>query len=149
MLLTVLQNHQTEGFFQREREIERDEQMYCLITVKRSKAGMCFRSNTLSLTISAILTDVSSQPDIGIGIGYRYYGSLFNLRRLQAKTMMFADGFVLNATSGPEKEFIEYTFSESYSRYRLTISVTKIHSFSIYVSTESQYFNYKSVRRYV
>ena len=57
---------------------------------------------------SAMLTDAFRDADVGIGINYRTDGSVFNLRRLQAKTkvstdtindFLFADDCALNAAT--------------------------------------------------
>ena len=68
----------------------------------------CVLAPTLfSLMFSAMLTDAFKVMDIGIGIRWRFDGSIFNLRRLQAKTkvqsdtindLLFAHDCALNAT---------------------------------------------------
>ena len=50
------------------------------------KQGCVLAPILFSLMFSAMLTDAFGDSDVGIGIRYRYDGSLFNLRRLQAKT---------------------------------------------------------------
>ena len=68
----------------------------------------CVLAPTLfSIMFSAMLTDAFRDTDVGIGISYCTNGSVFNLRRLQAKTkvtsdtvndFLFADDCALNAT---------------------------------------------------
>ncbi len=50
------------------------------------KQGCVFALTMFSLMFSAMLTDAFNDSDAGIGIRYRYDGSLFNLGWLQAKT---------------------------------------------------------------
>ena len=50
------------------------------------KQGCVLAPTLFSMMFSAMLTDAFSGTDLGIGIRYRMDGSVFNLRRLQAKT---------------------------------------------------------------
>lgn len=72
------------------------------------KQGCVLAPTLFSLMFSAMLNDAFRDADVGIGIRYRTDGSLFNLRRLQAKTkvstdtindLLFADDCALNAVS--------------------------------------------------
>ena len=53
--------------------------------------GCVLPPSLFSLMFSAMLTDAFRDGDIGIGIRYRTDGKLFNLKRLQAKTMVKTD----------------------------------------------------------
>ena len=81
-----------------------------------------------------MLTDAFSDSDFGIGIRYRMDGSVFNLRRLQAKTktkndtindLLFADDCALNSTSEEEMQSNVDKFAEACLNFGLTISIKK------------------------
>ena len=72
------------------------------------KQGCVLAPTLFSIMFSAMLSDAFRDKDMGINIRYRMDGSVFNLRRLQAKTkvsedsindLLFADDCALNATS--------------------------------------------------
>ena len=72
------------------------------------KQGCVLAPTLFSLMFSAMLTDAFRDADVGIGINYRTDGSVFNLRRFQAKTkvstdtindFLFADDCALNAAT--------------------------------------------------
>ncbi|XP_077863501.1 uncharacterized protein LOC144347249 [Saccoglossus kowalevskii] len=50
------------------------------------KQGCALAPTLFSLMFSAMLTDAFIDVDLGIGVNYRTDSSVFNLRRLQAKT---------------------------------------------------------------
>ncbi len=80
-----------------------------LFSITNAVKQGCVHAPTLfSLMFSAILIDAFSDSDEGIGIRFRSDGSLFTLRRLQAKTkvsadtindFLFADDCAFNAAS--------------------------------------------------
>ena len=55
------------------------------------KQGCMLAPTLFSLIFSAMLSDAFRNSDAGIGIRYRYDGSLFNLKRLLAKTKVSTD----------------------------------------------------------
>lgn len=72
------------------------------------KQGCVLAPTLFSLMFFAMLMDAFGDADVGIGIRYRFDGSIFNLRRLQAKSivisntvndLLFADDCAFNATS--------------------------------------------------
>ena len=81
-----------------------------------------------------MLTDAFREANVGIGIRYRMDGSVFNLRRLQARTkvstdtindLLFADDCGLNTTSETEMQRSVDIFSEACNNFGLTISTKK------------------------
>lgn len=95
------------------------------------KQGCVLTPTLFSLMFSAMLSDAFRDPDAGIGIRYRYDGSLFNLRRLLAKTkdsthtindLLFADDCALNATSEADMQHSVDKFSDARNNFGLTIS---------------------------
>ena len=83
---------------------------------------------------SAMLSDAFRDSEVGIGIRYRTDGSLFNLRRLKARTkvqvstindFLFADDCALNADSEANMQHIVDMFSEACNNFGLTISTKK------------------------
>ncbi len=79
---------------------------------------------------SAMMTNAFSDSDVGIGIRYRYDGSLFNIRGLQAKIkvstdtisdFLFADDCALNAASEADRQ----RGADVYDNFGLTISTKK------------------------
>ena len=98
------------------------------------KQGCVLAPTLFSLMFSAMLTDASSDSNVGIGIRYRYDGSLLNLRRLQAKTkvstdtisdFLFADYCALNASSEADMQPSVDKFSDACDNFGLTISTKK------------------------
>ena len=98
------------------------------------KQGCVLAPTLFSLVFSAMLTDAFQYSDVGISIRYRYDGSLFNLRRLQAKTkvskdkindLLFADDCALNATSEEGMQNSVDKFSDACKNFGLTISTKK------------------------
>ena len=55
------------------------------------KQGCVLAPVLFSLILSAMLMDAFSNGAVGVGVRYRTYGGLFNLRRLKAKTMVEVD----------------------------------------------------------
>ena len=79
-----------------------------------------------------MLFDAFSGLDIGIDILYRTDGSVFNLRRLQAKTkvktdiideFLFADNCALNATTKTNMQNSVVKFPVACENFGLTISI--------------------------
>ena len=102
---------------------------------KGVKQGCVLDSTLFSMMFSAILTDAFQDGDNDIHMRYRFYGKLFNLRRLQAKfkvqtevldEFLFADDM---AKGAPTKEKMQKgvdQVSNSCDSYDLTISVKKL-----------------------
>ncbi|XP_069995868.1 uncharacterized protein [Penaeus vannamei] len=102
---------------------------------KGVKQGCVLAPTLFSLTFSAMLTDAFRDSDIGIGITYRTDGSIFNLRRLQAKPkvskdtvndFLFADDCALNAATEADMQCSVDKFSEACNNFGLTINTKKI-----------------------
>jgi hypothetical protein len=98
------------------------------------KQGCVLAPTLFSLVFSAMLTDAFREGDIGVGFHYRTDGSLFNLRRLQAKTkvqrdtardFLFADDCALNASSQEEMQRSMDAFARACDNFGLTISTKK------------------------
>lgn len=98
------------------------------------KQGCVLAPILFSLMFSAMLTDAFKDADVGIGINYRTDGSVFNLRRLQAKTkvstdtindFLFADDCALNATTEADMQHSVDLFSDACNNFGLTISTKK------------------------
>ncbi|XP_069960323.1 RNA-directed DNA polymerase from mobile element jockey [Cherax quadricarinatus] len=98
------------------------------------KQGCVLAPTLFSLMFSAMLTDAFRDTDARIGIRYRTDGSVFNLRRLQAKTkaatdtindLLFADDCTLNAASEAAMQHSVDKFSDACNNFGLTISTTK------------------------
>ena len=98
------------------------------------KQGCVLAPTLFSIMFSAMLSDAFRDKDMGISIRYRMDGSVFNLRRLQAKTkvsedsindLLFADDCALNATSEANMQQSADIFSEACSNFGLTISTKK------------------------
>ena len=75
------------------------------------KQGCVLAPTIFSMMFSAILKDTFRDGDVGVCFRYRTDGSVFNLRRLQAKTkvqediardFLFADDCALNAGTEPD-----------------------------------------------
>ena len=93
-----------------------------------------FASNLISVIFSAKPTDAFRDSDVGIGIMYKYDGSLFNLKRPQACTkdltdtinvFLFADDWALNTACEEDMQHSVDKFSEACNNFGLSIS-TKI-----------------------
>ena len=98
------------------------------------KQGCVLAPTLFSLMFSAMLTDAFRDADVGIGINYRTDGSVFNLRRLQAKTkvltdtindLLFADDCALNAATEAVMQHSVDLFSDACDNFGLTISTKK------------------------
>ena len=88
----------------------------------------------LSIMFSVMLFDAFSDSDNRINIQYHTDGSVFNLRRLQAKTkvktdivneFLFADNCALNATTKVNMQNSFGKFSMACDNFGLTISTKK------------------------
>lgn len=98
------------------------------------KQGCILAPTLFCLMFSAMLSDAFGRTDTGIGIKWRFDGSVFNLRRLQAKTkvqsdtindLLFADDSALNATSEANMQHSVDKFSDACENFGLTISMKK------------------------
>ena len=98
------------------------------------KQGCVLAPTLFSLMFSAMLTDAFADTDIGIGIRHRMDGSVFNLRRLKAKTkvktdtindFLFADDCALNSISVDDMQQNVDKFAEACTNFGLTISIKK------------------------
>ena len=98
------------------------------------KQGCVLAPTLFSLIFSAMLTDAFKDTDAGINIRYRTDGSIFNLRRLQAKTkvmtdtindLLFADDCALNAATETSMQQTVDKFSDACNNFGLTISTKK------------------------
>jgi hypothetical protein len=98
------------------------------------KQGCVLAPTLFSLMFSAMLTDTFREMDIGISIRYRADGSVFNLKRLQARTkvktdtindLLFADDCALNAPSEASMQHSVDKFSNACNNFGLTISTKK------------------------
>lgn len=98
------------------------------------KQGCVLALTLFNLMFSAMLTDAFDGTDTGIGIKWRFDGSVFNLRRLQVKTkvqldtindLLFADDSALNATSEANMQHSVDKFSDAYDNFGLNISTKK------------------------
>jgi len=98
------------------------------------KQGCVLAPTLFSIMFSAMLADAFRDADVGIGIKYRMDGSVFNLRRLQAKTktssakvndLLFADDCALNASSEIAMQLSVDKFAEACESFGLTISIKK------------------------
>ena len=91
-------------------------------------------STLFSLMDSAVLTDAFRDSEVGIAITYRYDGSLFDVRRPQAKAkvstdtindFLFADDCTLNTASEAEMQYSTDKFCDACRNFGLTISTKK------------------------
>ena len=98
------------------------------------KQGCVLAPTLFSMVFSAMLTDAFRDGDIGVPFRYRTDGSLFNLRRLQAKTkvqedtardFLFADDCALNAATQSDMQESMDKFSKACDDFGLTISTKK------------------------
>ena len=101
---------------------------------QRSEAGLCLPPTLFSMMFSAMLTDAFRDGDVRVCCRYRTDCSVFNLRRLQAKTkvqeviardFLFADDCALNAGTGPEMQGSVDQCSKACDDFRLAISIKK------------------------
>ena len=101
------------------------------------KQGCVLAPTLFSLMFSVMLTDAFADTDIGIGIRHRMDGSVFNLRRLKAKTkvktntiddFLFADDCALNSISEYDMQQNVDKFAEACTNFGLTISIKKTES---------------------
>ena len=95
------------------------------------KQGCVLAPTLFSIMYSAMVTDAFRDTDVGIGINYCTNGSVFNLRRFQAKTkvtsdtindFLFADDCALNAASEADMQHSIDRFAKACSNFDLTIS---------------------------
>ena len=95
------------------------------------KQGCVLAPTLLSLMFSAMLTEAFRDKDIGISIRYRTDGSIFNLRKLQARTkvktdtindLLFADDCALNA---PSEASMQHSVDKFSNNFGLTISTKR------------------------
>ena len=100
----------------------------------RVKQGCLLATTLFSLMFSAMLSHAFRDSVVGIGIKYRTNGSLFNLRRLKAKTkvkvsttndFLFADDCALNAASEAKVQHSVDKFVEACNNFGLTFSTKK------------------------
>ena len=98
------------------------------------KQGCVLAQKLFSLMFSAMLTDAFADTDISIGIRHRMDGSIFNLRRLKAKTkvktntindFLFADDCALNSISEDDMQQNVDKFAEACTNFVLRISIKK------------------------
>lgn len=98
------------------------------------KQGCVLAPRFFSVMFSAMLSDAFRNSVVGIRIKYRSDGSLFNLRRLKAKTkvrvstindFLFADDCTLNAASEANMQHSIGKFVEACKNFSLTISAKK------------------------
>ena len=87
-----------------------------------------------SIMFSAMLMDAFRDTNFGIGISYCMNGSVFNLRRLQAKTkvtsdtvndFLFVDDCTLNTASEADMHYSVEKLAEACNNFGLTISIKK------------------------
>ena len=100
----------------------------------RVKQGCVLAPTLCSIMFSAMLTDAFRDTDVGIGINYHTNSSVFNLRRLQAKTkvisdtvndFLFANDCALNAASEAAMQHSVDKFAKACNNFGLTISTKK------------------------
>lgn len=98
------------------------------------KQGCVLALTLSSMVFSAMLSDAFRDGDIGVSFRYRTDGSLFNLRRLQAKTkvredtaleFLFADECALNASTESDMQESMDLFAKACDDFGLTISTKK------------------------
>ena len=98
------------------------------------KQGCVLAQTLFSMMFSVMLMDAFQDSDIGFPIRYRFYGNIFNLRRLQAKTkvqtdvldeLLYADDMDKNASSEAKIQRAMVQVSQSCDNYDLTISTKK------------------------
>jgi len=98
------------------------------------KQGCVLDPTLFSVVISAMLSDAFHHGDIVVSFRYRTDGSLFNLRRLQAKTkvredtardLLFADDCVLNAGTESDMQESMDLFAKACDDFGLTVSTKK------------------------
>ena len=98
------------------------------------KQGCVLAPTLFSMVFSAMLTDAFRDGDIGVGFRYRTDGSLFNIRRLKAKTkvhediardFLFADDCALNASTQSDMQESMDLFTKACENFGLTISTKK------------------------
>ena len=98
------------------------------------KQGCVLVPTLFSLMFSAMLADAFNDSDVDVGIRFRYDGSLFNLRRLQAKTkaltgtindFLFGGDCALNAASEADMLHSVGKFCDACNNFGLIISTKK------------------------
>ena len=98
------------------------------------KQGCTFAPTFFSIMFSAMLSDAFRDSNLGISLTYRTDGSIFNIRRLQAKTkvsettvndLLFADDCALNSISETNMQESVDKFANACDSFGLTISTKK------------------------
>ena len=98
------------------------------------KQGCVLAPTLFSIMFSAMLSDAFRDANLGISLTYRTDGSIFNIRRLQAKTkvsettineLLFADDCALNANSETSMQESVDKFANACDNFGLTISTKK------------------------
>ena len=98
------------------------------------KQGCVLAPTLFSIMFSAMLSDAFRETNPGINLTYRTDGSVFNIRRLQAKTkvsettindFLFADDCALNTTSETSMQRTVNQFASACENFGLTISTKK------------------------
>ena len=98
------------------------------------KQGCVLAPTLFSIMFSAMLNDAFRDSNLGISLTYRTDGSIFNIRRLQAKTkvsvttindLLFADDCALNTNSEHSMQETVDKFSNACDSFGLTISTKK------------------------
>ena len=118
-----------DGMFAR---VQDNGQTPAPFSVSNGVKQSCVLAPTLfRLTFSAMLTAAFSDDEVGHGIRYRTDGSVFNLRRLQAKTkvsndiindFLFADDCAFNADTKNGMQHSIDLFTNTCNNFDLTIS---------------------------
>ena len=99
------------------------------------KQGCVLTPTLFSMVFSTMLSDAFRDGDIGVSFRYHTDGSLFNLRRLQAKTkvhedtardFLLADDCALNASRESDMQESMDLFAKACDNFGLTISTKKI-----------------------
>ncbi|PFX19481.1 LINE-1 retrotransposable element ORF2 protein [Stylophora pistillata] len=98
------------------------------------KQGCVLAPTLFSMVFSAMLSDAFRDVDVGVRFRYRTDGSLFNLRRLQAKNkgrvdtardFLFADDCALNTSTESDMQENMDLFTQACDDFSLTISTKK------------------------
>ena len=98
------------------------------------KQGCVLAPTLFSMEFSAMLSDAFRDGDTGVSFRYRTGGSLFNLRKLQAKTkvredtardFLFVDDCALNASTESDMQESMDLFAKACDEFGLTISTKK------------------------
>ena len=107
--------------------------------ISQTKQGCVLAPVLFNLYFTKVLLHAIRDLDCGIYIRYRLDGSLFDLRRLTAKTKMlkrlllealFANDCALMAHNEHHLQVVVDKFSEAANKFGLTISLSKTEAFS-------------------